>query len=133
VTRTRHILIDHRATGEAVTDQEAEKYRQKFHIFGKWFSENVLGPTDDLLSDAIMIMPYGGAKPKYRDAPNEYVTLRHSDHYYLRTTRPPSGSHTLGEKFISPVLQLPQLVLPSKTDTSMPSLETYHCSWTIAV
>jgi hypothetical protein len=27
----------------------------------------------DTLSDAIMIMPYGSANPKYRDKPNEYV------------------------------------------------------------
>lgn len=116
--RERYILIDNRATGEAVTNIEAGEYREKLHVFRKWFSENVLSATADLLSDAIMIMPYGSAKPKYRDTPNEYVILSDSDFYHLHTYRPPSGSHSLGEKFISPVLQLPQLVLPSKISAS---------------
>ncbi|KAF2820532.1 hypothetical protein CC86DRAFT_387012 [Ophiobolus disseminans] len=48
------------------------------------------------LSDAILIMPYWSANPKYGDGANEV----------------PSTSHTFREKFLFPVLHMPQLVLP---------------------
>ncbi|KAK5079669.1 hypothetical protein LTR70_005984 [Exophiala xenobiotica] len=86
-----------RSTGESVTVEEAAEHHDQLRVFREWFNSNVMGAKGDLLSDAIMILPYGGPRPKYRDAPNE----------------PPSGSNTIGEKFMSPILQAPQLVLPS--------------------
>ncbi|KAI0113931.1 putative amidase [Nemania sp. FL0031] len=82
--------------GESVTEQDYQTYTNELEVFRKWFNENVISANSETLSDAIMIMPYGSANPKYRDAPNE----------------DPSSAHTIGEKFISPVLQMPQLVLP---------------------
>ncbi|KAL4936545.1 amidase signature domain-containing protein [Aspergillus oleicola] len=82
--------------GKAVTPEEYKTYREELEIFRKWFEENVFSHDPNSISEAIMIMPYGAANPKYRDSANES----------------PSTSHTIGEKFISPVLQMPQLVLP---------------------
>jgi hypothetical protein len=69
---------------------------KELKVFRAWFSENVFSSDLQSGSDAVMIMPYGSANPKYRDSPNEA----------------PSSSGTIGEKFISPVLHMPQLVLP---------------------
>ncbi|KAH8759977.1 amidase signature domain-containing protein [Diaporthe sp. PMI_573] len=82
--------------GKDVTPEENQQYRAELQFFRNWFDENIMSHDQDTLSDAIMIMPYGSANPKYRDKPNEA----------------PSTSQTIGEKFISPVLQMPQLVLP---------------------
>ncbi|KAI7777115.1 uncharacterized protein LA080_004017 [Diaporthe eres] len=63
-------------------------YREELRVFRHWFHKNIMSHDDSSLSDAIMIMPYGSANPKS-----------------------PSTSQIIGEKFISPVLQMPQLVL----------------------
>ncbi|KAK7213378.1 hypothetical protein V2G26_020556 [Clonostachys chloroleuca] len=53
-------------------------------------------PDSESLSSAILVMPYGEPDPEYRDEPN-----------------PPAGTFpTIAEKFISPILHAPQLVLP---------------------
>ncbi|KAJ5160568.1 uncharacterized protein N7482_007572 [Penicillium canariense] len=82
--------------GKEVTPDEYKTYREELKIFQNWFNENVFSHDPSSMSEAIMIMPYGSANPKYRDSPNEN----------------PSSSGTIGEKFISPVLEMPQLVLP---------------------
>ncbi|KAI1109788.1 putative amidase [Nemania sp. NC0429] len=80
--------------GEAVTDDEYHTFTEELRVFRKWFDDNIMSTSDESLSDAVMLMPYGSANPKYRDAPNEA----------------PSSTHTIGEKFISPVLGMPQLM-----------------------
>lgn len=40
-------------------------------IFRDWFNENIFSSDPETGSEAIMIMPYGSANPKYRDSPNE--------------------------------------------------------------
>jgi hypothetical protein len=40
-------------------------------VFRDWFDDNVFSSDPASLSDAIMIMPYGSANPKYRDSSNE--------------------------------------------------------------
>ncbi|KAI1084627.1 putative amidase [Whalleya microplaca] len=82
--------------GMAVSEENYKNYTGELEVFRDWFNKNVFSTDPETLSDAIMIMPYGSARPKYRDDPNEA----------------PSTSHTIGEKFISPVLHMPQLVLP---------------------
>ncbi|KAI1357319.1 putative amidase [Xylaria arbuscula] len=82
--------------GESVTESDYKTYTDELRVFREWFHETVMGANNETLSEAVMIMPYGSANPKYRDAPNEA----------------PSSAHTIGEKFISPVLHMPQLVLP---------------------
>lgn len=82
--------------GKEVTSQEYEAYTEELRIFREWFNENIMTTDPETVSDAIMIMPYGSANPKYRDRPNEA----------------PSTSTTIGEKFISPILHMPQVVLP---------------------
>ncbi|KAJ6180918.1 hypothetical protein N7519_011379 [Penicillium mononematosum] len=84
--------------GKEVTPDEYNTYREELKVFQRWFDENIFSQDPNTLSEAIMIMPYGSANPKYRDTPNES----------------PSSAGTIGEKFISPVLGIPQLVLPSE-------------------
>ncbi|CVK99416.1 related to D-mandelate dehydrogenase [Fusarium mangiferae] len=82
--------------GKGVTSQEYDLYLNQLETFREWFSENVMGPDSRTLSDAILIMPYGEPHPEYRDEAN-----------------PPAGTFpTIAEKFISPILHAPQLVLP---------------------
>ncbi|KAF4954898.1 hypothetical protein FGADI_5000 [Fusarium gaditjirri] len=82
--------------GKDVTLQEYEEYMNQLEIFRNWFTKNIMGPDSKTLSDAILIMPYGEPHPEYRDEEN-----------------PPAGTFpTIAEKFISPVLHAPQLVLP---------------------
>lgn len=61
-----------RGVGKDVTPAENQQYRDELRVFRQWFNENIMSHNDDSLSDAIMIMPYGSANPKYRDGPNEY-------------------------------------------------------------
>lgn len=46
---------------------------KELKTFRDWFNENVMSSDPETFSDAIMIMPYGSANPKYRDMPNEYA------------------------------------------------------------
>jgi len=82
--------------GKQVTSEEYDTYMNELKIFREWFNDNIFSSDPESGSEAIMIMPYGSANPKYRDSPNEA----------------PSSAGTIGEKFISPVLHMPQLVLP---------------------
>ncbi|KAJ5930812.1 hypothetical protein N7466_006305 [Penicillium verhagenii] len=56
--------------GKEVTAEEYAAYRQELKVFRTWFVDNIFARDPDTLSDAIMIMPYGSANPKYRDRPN---------------------------------------------------------------
>ncbi|QGI59987.1 hypothetical protein CEK27_003958 [Fusarium fujikuroi] len=82
--------------GKDVTFQKYATYMKKLEVFRNWFTENVMGPDSKALSDAILMMPYGEPHPEYRDEAN-----------------PSAGIFpTIAEKFISPILHAPQLVLP---------------------
>ncbi|PNP75786.1 hypothetical protein FNYG_10864 [Fusarium nygamai] len=82
--------------GKDVTSQQYETYMKQLEVFRNWFTENFMGPDSKTLSNAILIMPYGEPHPEYRDEAN-----------------PPAGTFpTIAEKFISPILHAPQLVLP---------------------
>ncbi|KAF5611513.1 amidase [Fusarium subglutinans] len=82
--------------GKDVTLQEYEVYVKQLEVFRNWFTENFMGPDSKTLSNAILIMPYGEPHPEYRDEAS-----------------PPAGTFpTIAEKFISPILLAPQLVLP---------------------
>ncbi|KAF4496823.1 Amidase signature domain [Fusarium agapanthi] len=85
-----------RDAGKDVTLQEYEVYLKQVEVFRNWFTENFMGPDSKTLSNAILIMPYGEPHPEYRDEAN-----------------PPTRTFpTITEKFISPILHAPQLVLP---------------------
>ncbi len=60
-----------RGIGKSFTDDEYETYVKELEVFRNWFDQNVLTMDPETLSDATMVMPYGSAKPKYRDSPNE--------------------------------------------------------------
>ncbi|KAG4252847.1 hypothetical protein FPRO03_08296 [Fusarium proliferatum] len=82
--------------GKDVTSQEYATYMKQLEVFRSWLTENVMGPDSKTLSNAILIMPYGEPHPEYRDEAN-----------------PPARTFpTVAEKFISPILHAPQLVLP---------------------
>ncbi|KAF5255207.1 hypothetical protein FANTH_133 [Fusarium anthophilum] len=82
--------------GKDVNFQEYKTYMKQLEVFRNWFTENVMGPDSKTLSNAILIMPYGEPHPEYRDE-----------------AKPPAGTFpTIAEKFISPILHAPQLILP---------------------
>jgi len=82
--------------GASVSSEDYHQGWAELKVFRDWVDANVLSSHSETLSNAVMIMPYGMGRPKYRDAANEN----------------PSVSHTFGEKFISPALQMPQFVFP---------------------
>ncbi|KAF5665711.1 D-mandelate dehydrogenase [Fusarium denticulatum] len=87
---------DGQGIGNDVISQVYEIYVKKLEVFRNWFTQNIMGPDSKTLSNAILIMPYGEPHPEYRDEAN-----------------PPAGKFpTIAEKFISPILHAPQLVLP---------------------
>ncbi len=57
-----------REIGANITEKEYDIYKTKVEVFRRWFSENII--TD---SNTVMVMPYGIAKPKYRDVAPESV------------------------------------------------------------
>jgi hypothetical protein len=59
-----------RGVGKDVTPQEYETYLEELQVFRDWFSEHVMGPDSETLSNAILIMPYGEPDPEYRDDPS---------------------------------------------------------------
>lgn len=66
-------LILDRGIGKEVTLEEYNAYREELKVFKTWFSDNMFSQDSDTMSEAIMIMPYGSANPKYRDVANELV------------------------------------------------------------
>jgi len=36
-----------------------------------WFEKNIMGPDKERVTDAVMVMPFGSAVPKYRDDANK--------------------------------------------------------------
>ncbi|KAG9504818.1 hypothetical protein J7337_004796 [Fusarium musae] len=82
--------------GEEVTSKEYEAYMKQLEVFRIWLTENAMGPDSKSISNAILIMPYGEPHTEYPDEAN-----------------PPAGKFpTITEKFTSPILHAPQLVLP---------------------
>ena len=59
-----------RGVGKDVTREEYETYLKELKVFRDWFSEFVMGPDAETLSNAILIMPYGEPGPEYRDNPS---------------------------------------------------------------
>lgn len=73
-----------RGVGKEVTLDEYNAYREELKVFQRWFDENIFSQDPNTLSDAIMIMPYGSANPKYRDIANESFPIPRVFHF-LRT------------------------------------------------
>ncbi|KAJ5319534.1 uncharacterized protein N7506_012238 [Penicillium brevicompactum] len=63
--------------GKEVTLEEYNAYREELKVFRAWFSDTMFSQDPDTMSEAIMIMPYGSANPKYRDVANESVYRFH--------------------------------------------------------
>lgn len=53
-----------------MTESEHIRYLDQIETFRVWFDENVVSEEDQ---GTILVLPYGVAVPKYRDAPHEYV------------------------------------------------------------
>ncbi|KAK0727826.1 hypothetical protein B0T26DRAFT_748124 [Lasiosphaeria miniovina] len=60
-------------------------------VFRTWVGNNIIGPDKDTVTNAVMVMPFGSAVPKYRDDANNIVR---SSVFYLPA-----------------VLQLPTLII----------------------
>jgi len=57
-----------RHVGSAVIEDEYEDYLERIDVFRRWFNENVMEIGQDSGFDTVMVLPYGIAEPKYRDA-----------------------------------------------------------------
>jgi len=62
-------MID-RDQGVKVTVQEKDKAMAEIEVYKRWFFQHILPLTPDGRSDAILMLPCGSGKPKYRDLPN---------------------------------------------------------------
>jgi hypothetical protein len=62
-----------RGIGKTVSVEDKDQGIVQLGVFWKWFKDNVISETSTLLSDAVMIMPFGNATPHYRDEPNGWV------------------------------------------------------------
>lgn len=60
-----------RGTGKNFTIEQREQGVAEQAVFREWFKDNVLDSSSNLLSNAVMIMPFGPSEPKYRDEPNK--------------------------------------------------------------
>ncbi|KAI0199400.1 putative amidase [Astrocystis sublimbata] len=53
------------------TKEERAQGVAEMKVFRDWFEKNIMGPHRDTVSDAVMVMPFGSAVPKYRDDANK--------------------------------------------------------------
>lgn len=56
-----------RGVGKDVTNEEYETYLKQLEVFRNWFSDRLMGPDSESLSNAVLVMPYGEPDPEYRD------------------------------------------------------------------
>lgn len=62
--------------GSEYTSEQRDNGSVQMDVFRDWFEEHVMNNRSGLLSDAVMIMPFGASSPKYRDQTNPYVRAR---------------------------------------------------------
>jgi hypothetical protein len=67
------ILMSSRGVGASVSREDYHQGWAELKVFRDWVDANVLSSHPETLSNAVMIMPYGMGRPKYRDAANELV------------------------------------------------------------
>jgi hypothetical protein len=101
--------------GSEYTPEQRDRGSAQMDVFRDWFEEHVMNNRSDLLSNAIMIMPFGASSPKYRDQINPYV---HDQLPYepriANKQREPAITGTFSPFYLAPVLRLPQLVIPGE-------------------
>ncbi|THZ54669.1 amidase signature enzyme, partial [Aureobasidium pullulans] len=78
------------------TEENREQGVAEMKIFRTWFEKQIMGQDNETLTDAIAIMPFGAAVPKYRDDPNKL----------------PSIVGSFSPFYLPAVLQTPQLIIP---------------------
>jgi hypothetical protein len=106
-----------RNIGAAVTRDEYENHLARIKIFRDWFDRDIMNITQDQQADAVMILPYGVAEPKYRDVKPEYVepgicinTPFCAD--CAGEKSPPTTFEGINSKLLSPVLETPHIIIP---------------------
>ncbi|KAK6527768.1 hypothetical protein TWF694_004748 [Orbilia ellipsospora] len=82
--------------GKTISKEQRDIGLKEMGVVREWFKENIMAYDDKTLSDAVMIMPNGQAGPRYRDTP----------------AGPPTVAEAWTENYFSPVLGLPQLIIP---------------------
>jgi hypothetical protein len=68
-----YIKLQRRDIGKTVSLDDKDQGIVHLEVFRKWFNHNVMSETSTLLSDAVMVLPFGHATPYYRDQSNELV------------------------------------------------------------
>ena len=101
-TDSTTVLTKHtRGHGSNISTEDHSEGDKRLNVYREWARSNLMNRQDDMLSDAIMVIPSGSPSPKYRDDAN--------GPFWILTI--------LKEMTISPSLQLPQLVLPSMSSS----------------
>ncbi|CAG8981416.1 hypothetical protein HYALB_00013919 [Hymenoscyphus albidus] len=57
------------------TKEERAQGVAEMKVFRSWFEKNIMGPNSNTVTDAIMLMPFGSASPKYRDDANKLPSI----------------------------------------------------------
>ncbi|KAI0856904.1 putative amidase [Xylaria cubensis] len=78
------------------TKEERAQGVAEMDVFRTWFKNNIMGEDRNTVTDAVMIMPFGAAAPKYRDDANKLPNI--------------VGSFSVF--YLPAVLQLPTLIIP---------------------
>ncbi|KAK4204937.1 amidase signature domain protein [Triangularia verruculosa] len=78
------------------TEEERAQGVAEMKVFRTWFEKHIMGLDKDSVTDAVMIMPFGSAAPKYRDDPNKLPSI--------------VGSFSVF--YLPAVLQTPVLIVP---------------------
>lgn len=64
-------LYLHRSIAVPFTKEQRAQGVAEMGVFRTWFEKNIMGPSRDTVTDAVMVMPFGSAAPKYRDDANK--------------------------------------------------------------
>nr|POF14265.1 amidase 1 [Quercus suber] len=91
---------DFRRDFRARFDSAATEGWERQRVVRDWFHENIMIPSYDTLSSAVMIMRYGDGGPQYRDMPDTA----------------PRAPPDYGPKFMSSILETPQLMIPGRRE-----------------
>jgi hypothetical protein len=99
-------LTKHRERAKPFTTEDRDRGLNELDVFRQWFSRNVLASESDLLSNAILIMPFGSGEPQWRDQQSSSVArlLRLTSNTLLIGT-----TDYLGLSALTALIILPQL------------------------
>jgi hypothetical protein len=110
---------DHRNIGAEVSVDEHDLYLGRIATFRTWFDREIMASGNHSNPDAIVILPYGDAEPRYRDARSESVHLSlrplWREWVILTQSSNPTAKESIDATLLSPILGTPHLVAPCES------------------